>query len=794
MAFSEVIVTHSDSVYTVSVSGDGSRIASGSRDGVIQVVSSLSGDVMREMVMGRSVVGLSYERNDRERLSALLNDGTVVVWAAGNSSEPVLLEHQLAECCAFSPEGMLFTAGHHGRIIRWDSNLRPTESMLDRSRIIDLSFFGTPATLVATAADTVVYFVDPWSLNVLHQIDFGSMAKIYRCRSIDDQIFCASVQHMVAGREPPASERIDRYEITLWNERQGEPPDSETCLVGHAGWIGALAVAPDASVILSGAADHAIRLWDPRRASCVASCREHDGFIYDAAFIGDGSRFVTCAADGTVRVWPTESVRCGKHPDTDISDISETLLRIASKPPQRGVNWLTVCGQQIVEYCLSRRTEPAIDECIDAVCNQLPYLPIAPASMILLVDNMLDIRSRQALREGDESTERFCDRARHHFVDRMSARIASLDQIDETEDDQAISADDLEASTIATREMNEFVEVEEGVQQHGATLPPDDAAAARAPLLATFERAMDCDDLPSQEAAARALGDLALSVGRLREAKSWLDKSSTMARASQHCFGLVQDVRKGLQIAHSLTDDKAASRLVAELDQLQLQWGHVPSVGLSAPYDAEAVASAKAKLEMSPPSDGLPAQSTYDASACADHYVRAKEFRQAGKHEQAIDAYRAALLPIVHIDSQLANQIDCLNGLGIAYRLLAWTVLSANQKLALAELTANRNALSDGDEMSFVYQSLQRGPLDLALKARACHRIALENYKLLGKLSGQANQLSNLALVEELLGNIETAWQYQFWALQTHSRCAETHAADIDSHNLQRLKAALCKE
>jgi tetratricopeptide (TPR) repeat protein len=454
-----------------------------------------------------------------------------------------------------------------------------------------------------------------------------------------------------------------------------------------------------------------------------------------------------------------------------MADIVETLDRIASGPAPRGANWLTVCGQQIVEYCLSRRTEPAIDECIDVICDQLPFLPIAPASMVLLVDNLLGLSSEQAIREGDESTMHFCERARRHFVERISARIISLDQNDVADDDQVIPAEEVEAD-------------EENVEPS--------AAAARAPLLAAFEQAMDRDDRRMQEAAARDLGDLALSVGRPREAKSWLDKSSTMARAAQHWFGLVQDLRKLLQIVRSLEDDDAASQASAELDRLELQWGHVPSVGLSASYDRDAVEGAKAKLGMSSLSDDPQAQSTYDATACAEHYVQAQAFRQAGEFEQAIDAYRAALGPIVHLDSQLANQIDCLNGLGIAYRLLARTVLAANLKRALAERTANPEPPDDA--MSFVYQSLRGAPLELGLKARACHRFAFENYKRVRKLSGQANQLSNLALVEELLGNTETAWHYQLWARQTHTRCDETQAAGIDAQHLQRIEAALCKE
>ena len=79
-------------------------------------------------------------------------------------------------------------------------------------------------------------------------------------------------------------------------------------LPGHDDWVYAVAIgrAGDRDVIVSGAADRTVRVWDAVTGDLAgAPLAGHDGPVYAVAIgrAGDRDVIVSGAADGTVRVW-----------------------------------------------------------------------------------------------------------------------------------------------------------------------------------------------------------------------------------------------------------------------------------------------------------------------------------------------------------------------------------------------------------------------------------------------------------------------------------------------------------
>jgi hypothetical protein len=83
---------------------------------------------------------------------------------------------------------------------------------------------------------------------------------------------------------------------------------------------------------------------------------------------------------------------------------------------------------------------------------------------------------------------------------------------------------------------------------------------------------------------------------------------------------------------------------------------------------------------------------------------------------------------------------------------------------------------------------------DLAEKERACHRWALELFKEMDDLAEQASQISNLAIIEEILGNLDTARRYQLWAAQAHRKAGALEDAAIDLIDLAYIEECLGDE
>ena len=74
-------------------------------------------------------------------------------------------------------------------------------------------------------------------------------------------------------------------------------------LVGHTSTVGAVAYSPDGTRIVSGSADHTLKVWDAASGAELATLTGHAGYVEAAAYSPDGTRIVSGSADHTLKVW-----------------------------------------------------------------------------------------------------------------------------------------------------------------------------------------------------------------------------------------------------------------------------------------------------------------------------------------------------------------------------------------------------------------------------------------------------------------------------------------------------------
>jgi WD40 repeat protein len=63
-------------------------------------------------------------------------------------------------------------------------------------------------------------------------------------------------------------------------------------------------------LLASGGMDGTVRLWDARRAACLATLQSHDAeavAVYCIALSADGRLVASGGMDGTVRLWSSDS-------------------------------------------------------------------------------------------------------------------------------------------------------------------------------------------------------------------------------------------------------------------------------------------------------------------------------------------------------------------------------------------------------------------------------------------------------------------------------------------------------
>lgn len=78
-------------------------------------------------------------------------------------------------------------------------------------------------------------------------------------------------------------------------------------LIGHQGYILAIAYAPNGKTILTGSVDKTAKLWDAASGNLLKNFEGHTGMVSAIAVSPDGKYMITSSKDGSVKLWDINS-------------------------------------------------------------------------------------------------------------------------------------------------------------------------------------------------------------------------------------------------------------------------------------------------------------------------------------------------------------------------------------------------------------------------------------------------------------------------------------------------------
>ncbi len=95
----------------------------------------------------------------------------------------------------------------------------------------------------------------------------------------------------------------DYHGNLIWWQGDTETPKPIRTVEAHKGWVRALAVSPDGTMLASCGNDNAVKLWKADDGTPIRTCEGHSSHVYNVAFHPDGTRLASCDLKGVVKDW-----------------------------------------------------------------------------------------------------------------------------------------------------------------------------------------------------------------------------------------------------------------------------------------------------------------------------------------------------------------------------------------------------------------------------------------------------------------------------------------------------------
>ena len=280
---------HAGPVLAVAYACDGATLATGGRDGIIQVWDALTGEQLHQLTGHIGAVHSIAYSPDNTCLTSAGSDGTVRVWDARTGQQ----QHQLTPqtdpvlSVAYSPDGSsLATAGDDGKFRIWDVHSGQQQLTSRRSDAVrSVAYAPDGATLATASRDGTVTIWDAHAGEARQWLP-GHTGKVL-------SLAYAPGGAMLATADSSGTVRI-------WDSGTSE---QQHRLTGHTGGVWSVAYAPDGSGLASAGYDGTVRIWDPTTGLQKHVLTGHASDVWSVAYAPDGSGLASAGHDGTVRIW-----------------------------------------------------------------------------------------------------------------------------------------------------------------------------------------------------------------------------------------------------------------------------------------------------------------------------------------------------------------------------------------------------------------------------------------------------------------------------------------------------------
>ena len=240
--------SHADTVNAIAFSSDGQLLASGGDDYACKLWDI---PLRRRVATFEHIVNRTRSQIKAVDISAdgqlLATAGVdVKLWNVRTRTEIGILEHgKWVLAVAFSPDGQFLATGDEtGQVNVWDVQRRQMVGQFrgDASSVYTVKFSPDGEILAGAGYEGEI---ELWKVENWEHLGTLSVG--------------ATVSTMDFSPDSSTLASTGYESVDLWTVGTGE---KITALIGHRGWVNAIAFAPDGETLISGGDDEMLRLWD----------------------------------------------------------------------------------------------------------------------------------------------------------------------------------------------------------------------------------------------------------------------------------------------------------------------------------------------------------------------------------------------------------------------------------------------------------------------------------------------------------------------------------------------------
>jgi WD40 repeat protein/tRNA A-37 threonylcarbamoyl transferase component Bud32/uncharacterized protein YoxC len=333
---------HNNIVSSVSLSGDGKYIFSGSYDQTIRIWDFTTGKEIKKLYRIGAGVSELAPTQDGKYVACASTDGKIYLWNIEKGEiEKTFSGHTGAiQSMALSYDNRYIVSGSQDKSVRmWELEKGVEVRKLDghSGNINFVSISSDNRYIISASADKTIRIWDSSSGQEIRYITGHINPIISGALSADNK-------YMASGDTGGA--------IILWDVVSG---DEIINLKGHNGPVHSISFSPDRRYLISGGSDRSIRIWNIQTGQELKSFECKRAGVKSAIMSGDNRYVISGNLDGTIRLWDIEGGNELRQPEGHFKPVRALAVSNDNRTVITGAEdntiiiWDLISGKQLKE-------------------------------------------------------------------------------------------------------------------------------------------------------------------------------------------------------------------------------------------------------------------------------------------------------------------------------------------------------------------------------------------------------------------------------------------------------------